>query len=132
MIVVDASAALELLLRPATHERLVERLLGTGELLVAPHLLDLEVVQVLRRFAASGELSEQRAGEALEDWSMLRITRYPHETCLRRVWQLRHNLTAYDGIYVALAESLDCPLVTCDGPLAAAPGPRATIELFAN
>ena len=56
--------------------------------------LDLEVVQVLRRFAASGELSEQRAGEALEDWSMLRITRYPHETFLRRVWQLRHNLTA--------------------------------------
>ena len=132
MIVVDASAALELLLRPATHERLVERLLGTGELLVAPHLLDLEVVQVLRRFAASGELSEQRADEALEDWLMLRITRYPHETFLRRVWQLRHNLTAYDGIYVALAESLDCPLVTCDGPLAAAPGHRATIELFAN
>lgn len=132
MIVVDASAALKLLLRPATHERLVERLLGTGELLVAPHLLDLEVVQVLRRFAASGELSEQRADEALEDWSMLRITRYPHETFLRRVWQLRHNLTAHDGIYVALAESLDCPLVTCDGPLAAAPGHRATIELFAN
>jgi len=132
MIVVDASAALELLLRPVTHERLVERLLGTGELLVAPHLLDLEVVQVLRRFAASGELSEQRAGEALEDWSMLRITRYSHETFLHRVWQLRHNLTAYDGIYVALAESLDCPLVTCDGPLAAAPGHRATIELFAD
>ena len=132
MIVVDASAALELLLRPATHERLVERLLGTGELLGAPHLLDLEVVQVLRRFAASGELSEQRAGEALEDWSMLRITRYPHDTFLDRVWQLRHNLTASDGIYVALAESLDCPLVTCDGPLAAAPGHRAAIELFAD
>ena len=132
MIVVDASAALELLLRPVTHERLVERLLGKGELLVAPHLLDLEVVQVLRRFAASGELSEQRAGEALEDWSMLRITRYSHETFLHRVWQLRHNLTAYDGIYVALAESLDCPLVTRDGPLAAAPGHRATIELFAD
>ena len=132
MIVVDASAALELLLRPATHERLVERLLGKGELLVAPHLLDLEVVQVLRRFAASGELSEQRAGEAIEDWSMLRITRYSHETFLHRVWQLRHNLTAYDGIYVALAESLDCPLVTCDGPLAAAPGHRAIIELFAD
>ena len=63
---------------------------------------------------------------------MLRITRYSHETFLHRVWQLRHNLTAYDGIYVALAESLDCPLVTCDGPLAAAPGHRATIELFAD
>ena len=132
MIVVDASAALELLLRAATHERLVERLLGTGELLVAPHLLDLEVAQVLRRFVAGGELSEKRAGEALEDWSMLRIIRYPHEAFLRRVWQLRHNLTAYDGIYVALAESLDCPLVTCDGPLAATPGHRATIELFAR
>lgn len=132
MIVVDASAALELLLRAATHARLVERLLGTGELLVAPHLVDLEVTQVLRRFVAGGELEEKRAAEALDDWSMVRISRYPHEAFLGRVWQLRHNLTAYDGIYVALAEALDCPLVTCDRPLAAAPGHRAIIELFAD
>lgn len=132
MIVVDASAILEVILRAGCRERLLERLLGSGELLVAPHLLDLEVVQVLRRFVAGGEVSEARAVEALDDYGDLRINRYPHDPLLQRVWQLRHNCTAYDGIYVALAESLDCPLVTCDKQLAGAPGHRATIELFAD
>ena len=132
MIVVDASAALELLLRAATHEPLVVRLLGSGQTLVAPHLIDLELSQVLRRFVAGGELTESRAVEAIDDWSEMRVTRYPHDALLRRVWQLRHNLTAYDAAYVALAESLNCPLVTCDRPLASAPGHRATIELFAD
>ena len=130
MIVLDASAALELLLRAAAHEKLVHRLLETGELLVAPHLLDLEIVQVLRRFAAAGEVSEKRAGEALVDYADLRIVRYPHDPLLGRIWQLRHNCTAYDAAYLALAESLECPLITCDKPLAATPGHRARIELF--
>ena len=97
MIVLDASAALELLLRAATHERLVHRLLESGELLAAPHLLDLEIAQVLRRFAAAGELSDARAREALDDYAGLRIARYPHDPLLGRIWQLRHNCTAYDA-----------------------------------
>ena len=132
MIVLDASAALELLLRAATHERLVHRLLESGELLAAPHLLDLEIAQVLRRFAAAGELSDTRAREALDDYAGLRIARYPHDPLLDRIWQLRHNCTAYDASYLALAEALGCPLITCDKPLAATPGHRARIELFSE
>lgn len=132
MMVVDASAMLEVLLRAGSRPRLVERVLGSGELLVAPHLLDVEIAQVLRRFVAGREMTEDRAVEALDDFSNLRINRYPHDPLLRRVWQLRHNCTAYDAVYVALAESLGCVLVTCDKPLAATPGHRAEIEVFGD
>ena len=128
MIVLDASAALELLLRAAGHPQLVARALASAELLVAPHLLDLEVAHVLRRFVAGGELSTARAEQALADYDDLRIARYPHRSLLRRIWQLRENCTAYDAAYLALAEAVGAPLITCDRRLASVPGHRATVE----
>jgi predicted nucleic acid-binding protein len=95
----------------------------------APHLLDLEVAQVLRRHAASGQIEAERGRLALLDLEDLPIRRYPHRLLLQRVWELRHNMTAYDAVYIALAEVLGAPLVTCDRRLAGAAGHNAQIEL---
>lgn len=130
MIVVDASAVLELLLRAASHRPLVTRTLDSGCLLVAPHLLDLEVVHVLRRYVANGDLPTSRAEQAIADYGNFRINRYSHQPFLLRIWQLRGNCTAYDAAYIALAEALAAPLVTCDRRLATAPGHRAGVECF--
>jgi len=130
MIVLDASAALELLLRAAGHRSLVARTLAAGELLVAPHLLDLEVAHVLRRYVAGGAIMASRAEQALADYDDLRIARYPHQPLLRRIWQLRENCTAYDAAYLALAEAAGATLVTCDRRLASVPGHRAKVEWF--
>jgi predicted nucleic acid-binding protein len=129
MIVLDASAALELLIRSPTGRVLEARLLAPGESLHAPHLLDLEVLQVLRRYVRKGEMSEGRAMDAIDDFRALPVNRYPHEPFSARVWELRDNLSAYDAVYVALAEALRAPLVTCDAALAAAPGHEASVEL---
>lgn len=125
----DASVVLELLLRARTEESLADRVLGSGSSLYAPHLLDLEVVQVLRRYTRAGELTPARAAEALDDLRDLRIERHSHEPLIDRVWELHHNLTAYDAAYVALAEALDAPLLTRDVRLASAPGHRAVVEV---
>lgn len=130
MIVLDASAALDLLLQGAVSVRLVSRVLASGERLAAPHLLDLEVAQVLRRYVAAGDIEVARAEQALADYADMRITRYPHDVLLPRIWELRRNCTAYDASYLALAESLGCPLVTCDAALAKIPGRNATVEVF--
>lgn len=130
MIVPDASAVLEMLLRMPAAAALEERLLGSGETLHAPHLLDLEVAQVLRRYALTGLLAGERCRAALEDLADLPLDRYPHDVLLPRIWELRANLTAYDAAYVALAEALDAALLTCDGRLAAASGHAARIELL--
>ena len=130
MIVVDASAVLELLLRTDKVPRLEERLLARGESLHAPHLLDLEVAQVLRRHAAAGDLSPERGREALADLVDLPVHRYPHDVLLPRIWELRKNVTAYDAAYLALAEVLIAPLVTCDARLASAPGHTAAVVVF--
>lgn len=130
MIVLDASAVLELLLRTTGGVAVSERIASPNESLHTPHLLDLEVLQVLRRYGASGALSADRAQLALEDLAALDLERYPHEPLLGRVWQLRDNLTAYDAAYVALAEALAAPLLTFDVRLARAPGHRARIELL--
>lgn len=130
MIVLDASAALELLLRAGRHPALVARVLRSGETVAAPHLLDLEVTQVLRRFVMAGELTEARAREAIEDHRAMGIARYPHMELLERVWQLRANCTAYDAVYIALAEALGAALITCDARLADVPGTRVAIEVI--
>ncbi len=130
MIVVDASALIELLLRTRTGARLESRLLAGGESLHAPHLIDVEVAQVLRRFTGAREMSPQRGEEALGDLADLPLHRYPHHVLLPRIWELRGNVTAYDAAYLALAEALDAPLVTCDARLATAPGHRAEVEVF--
>ncbi len=129
MIVLDASTVLELLLRTKAAAAVEARLFGRNESLHAPHLLDVEVTQVLRRYAASGTATRERCREALDDLSDLPLTRYPHDFLLARVWALRGNLTAYDAVYVALAEALDAPLLTRDRRLANAPGNRARINL---
>ena len=102
---------------------------GADQTLHAPHLIDMEVTQVLRRYAASGRVEPARCRDALDSLLDLPLDRYPHGVLLPRVWQLRHNLTAYDAVYVALAEALDATLLTRDRRLAAAPGHRARIEL---
>lgn len=129
MIVVDASAALEILLRTPAAAAVEAKLFGSGETLHAPHLIDLEVAQVLRREAATGELTAERGRLALADFADFPIHRYPHDVLLPRVWELRANLTAYDAAYVALAEALDVPLLTRDRRLARAGGHVARIEV---
>ena len=129
MIVVDASALLEALLRTPAANVLEERLFVPRQTLHAPHLLDVEVAQVIRRYAANGEIDGTRGRLALADLADLPLRRYPHDFLLPRIWDLRNNLTAHDAAYVALAEALDAPLLTRDRRLAAAAGHRAQIEL---
>jgi predicted nucleic acid-binding protein len=130
MIVLDASAAVEWLLQTSAGQLIEKRLYSVKESLHAPHLLDIEVTQVLRRLVREGTVPRNRADEAVRDLLDLQIARYPHFVLLPRIWQLRHNLSAYDAAYVVLAEKLGAPLVTRDGRLAAAPGHAAMIELF--
>ena len=130
MIVLDASAAIEWLLQTGVGRRIEQRLFAEGETLHAPYLLDVEVAQVLRRFAAAGRITSERGLAALDDLTDLGAVRYPHQVLLTRMWELRDNLTAYDATYVALAEALGAVLVTCDGRLAEAPGHQARVEVF--
>jgi predicted nucleic acid-binding protein len=129
MIVVDASALLEVLLCTPDAGAVERRLFDPRETLHTPHLLDVEVAQVIRRYAANGVIDGKRGGAALDDLAIFPLHRYPHDLLLPRVWQLRNNLTAYDAVYVALAEALAAPLLTRDRRLAAAAGHRAIIEL---
>lgn len=130
MIVVDASALLEVLLRTPAAEAVERRLFAEPrQTLHAPHLLDVEVAQVLRRYAANGEIDEQRGRAALADLTDFPIRRYPHDFLLPRVWSLRSNFTAYDAVYVALAEALHAQLLTRDQRLIAAVRRHAGITL---
>jgi predicted nucleic acid-binding protein len=129
VIVVDASAILEVLLNTRAAARVADRLFAVGETLHAPHVLDLEVAQILRRYAAAGAVTATRGAEALADFADLPLDRYPHHLFLDRIWALRHNLTAYDAAYIALAEALAVPLVTRDAALARA-GHRARVEVL--
>jgi predicted nucleic acid-binding protein len=128
-MVVDASALIEVLLRTSWAASVEERLFAAGETLYAPYLIDIETAQVLRRYAAGGEIDGARGLAALNDLADFPLQRYPHDFLLPRVWDLRHNLTAYDAIYVALAEALDATLLTRDRRLAAASGHHARVEL---
>lgn len=128
MIVVDASAVLEVLLQ-TQRARAVEAELFGGATLHAPHLLDLEVAQVLRRYARAGTLSSERGRQALRHFRDMRIDRYPHDVFLPRIWDLRDNATAYDAAYLSLAEALDAPLFTMDRKLARVPGHGARVRV---
>jgi predicted nucleic acid-binding protein len=131
MIVLDASAAIEWLLQTPKAAAIEARLFSKASQprWHAPHLLDVEVMQVLRKQAAKGSISDARGQEALQDFLDLPLVRYPHDFLLPRVWELRKNLSAYDAVYVALAEALGFPLVTCDANIAGAPGHRARIDV---
>jgi predicted nucleic acid-binding protein len=101
-----------------------------GETLTAPELLDLEVASVLRRQVAFGALPVRRAELALTDLDALPLQRVQHRFLLRRCWQLRDNFSIYDAAYVALAETIGSDLLTGDGKLARAPGPRCRVEVL--
>ncbi|HZL92331.1 MAG TPA: type II toxin-antitoxin system VapC family toxin [Vicinamibacterales bacterium] len=129
MIVVDASALLELLLRTSRCDRVAAHALAPEERLHAPYLLDVEVAQALRRLVQLGDLTPARAQEALDDYAALVIDRHAHRELLPRIWQLRESISAYDAAYVALAEALEAPLLTCDAKLARSHGHRAKMAL---
>lgn len=130
MIVLDASAAIDWLLQTASGQRIETRIYSRGESLHAPHLLDLEVVQVLRRLVRETAVSAQRADQAIQDLMSLRVTRYPHFVFLPHIWRLRNNFSAYDAAYVALTEKLGATLITRDARLASVSAPRISIETF--
>lgn len=130
MIVIDASAALELVLRTEKGKKVEARALVSEESLHAPHLIDVEVIQALRRLVQLKEITAGRGKQALDDHAGLHIRRAAHEGMLERLWDLRESVTAYDATYVALAEALDAPLITCDSKLARSHGHRAVIELI--
>ena len=130
MIAVDASALLEFLLQTPLGTRVEARLLRDRDEFHSPHLIDVEVTQGLRRLVRAGEVSADRAAEAIEDLVDLDLHRHAHLDLLTRSWKLRDNMTAYDAMYVALAEALDATVVTCDTPLAKAPGHRAQIDVI--
>ncbi len=129
MLVVDTSAVLGVLAARNPPPGLVGLLAADGDL-HGPHLLDTEVLHALHRLSIAGELTADRAEDARSDFAELALIRYPHAPLSDRVWELRHNLTAYDATFVALAERLEAPLVTCDARLARASGHRATVRLF--
>jgi predicted nucleic acid-binding protein len=131
MIVLDASALVELLLGSELGQAIATRISEPSLGLHVPHLVDVEVAQALRRYVRDGHLDPSDAGAALEDLRSLDLERHGHEPLLDRVWALRQNLTAYDAVYVALAEALDAKLLTCDGRLARSPAAAGRVDLVA-
>jgi predicted nucleic acid-binding protein len=127
MIVIDASAGVSALLNDGP----ARRLLGT-ERLHAPHLIDSEIASALRRQVHTNRITATDGWRALDTWRRLALMRYPMLGLLKRVWELRGNLSAYDASYVAMAESLDCALVTADSRLSNAPHLRCPITVVPN
>lgn len=125
MIGLDASAAVSALLNDGPARRLL-----AVESIHAPHLVDAEVVSVLRRQVNTGRLDTATAHRALTVWTRLGLIRYAASPLLERVWELRSDVTVYDAMYVALAENLDCTLVTADARLSGANGPRCAITVI--
>ncbi|HTQ60829.1 MAG TPA: type II toxin-antitoxin system VapC family toxin [Candidatus Solibacter sp.] len=127
MIVLDASAAIEWLFQSPAGIQIDRRIFSKSESLHVPNLLDIEVAQVLRRFVRDKTITALRGEEALEDLLDMPLRRYPHDFLIPRIWELRATLTAYDAAYVALAEVLDAPLLTCDAKIASASGHSANV-----
>jgi predicted nucleic acid-binding protein len=131
LIVLDASSAVAILLNVSPEaEGIRERILRPGETLHVPHLFDIEVLHALRRLNLAGTVSPERALLALSRLRDTQFIRYPHTMLVGRIWDLRHNFTAHDAAYVALAVALDAPLVTMDARLAQAPSHSAAVELY--
>lgn len=130
MIVVDASVLATALADDSADGDLARIRLIADPDLHAPHLLDAEVLSAFRGLARAQSLDARRAGQALADLVAIPVARYPHAPFAARVWELRESLTVYDALYVALAETLDAPLLTADAPLSRASGPRCEVELL--
>jgi len=132
VIVLDASALLELILDTPIGQVVAGRIADPAEGLHVPHLADIEVVQAVRRYVREGEIDAHAGETALDDLRALDLQRHAHEPLLERVWELRQNLTAYDAVYVALAETLDGILLTCDRRLSQAPGMSRRVMLVGS
>lgn len=129
MLVLDTSAILDAIAAEQPAPGLLARLSADGDF-HAPHLIDIEILHALRGMVMREEITAERAADARTDFADTVLLRYPHEPLSDRIWRLRHNLTAYDAAFVALAETLEAPLITCDGRLASSSGHDAEIELF--
>lgn len=127
-LVVDASLIVAALVDTGEDGRWAESLLA-GEALAAPHLMPVEAANILRRAALSGDISADVASLAHRDLLDLRVELFPYNPCAARVWELRENVTSYDGWYVAVAELLEAPLATLDTHVANAPGPHCRFLL---
>jgi predicted nucleic acid-binding protein len=133
MLVIDASAATELLLARPVAEAVAGHISDHGLNLHAPHLIDVEIVSAVRRLVASGDARVERGEEAIADLLDLPMARYSHDILLPRIWELRENFSAYDAAYLALAEALSdegVPLLTTDGRLARAVRAHTAIEVL--
>ena len=128
MIVVDASAMLEVLLNTPRATAIRTLFSAAGQSIHVPELLDVEVVNAVRRYVKTASLPSARAREAIQDYLNLAVKRYSHHLLLERMWELRHNFTAYDATYIALAEALGARLVTCDRALSS--GHRAEVSII--
>lgn len=129
MLVVDASVIASAIVDAgADGQRFRDRL--RGETIAGPDLLRIEVMSVVRRHANAGPLTPEQADAAIEDLIDLPISVFPTAPLLPRVWELRHNVSSYDGCYIALAEAVDGPLLTADRRLANAPGAHCVIEVL--
>lgn len=130
MIVVDASAIVEMLLHTVAGVRITPYVQTTTSTVHSPHLLDAEVAHVVRRYTLAGDIDMERGAEMVSILRDLIIHRHDHRPLLGRVWELRHSVGAYDALYVALAETLDAPLLTADSRLATAHGHRADVQVI--
>ena len=130
MIVLDASVVVELLTNGPLADSLRQEMARSGEAFIVPHLLDVEVVSAFRNMVAGQRIDSHRSEQVLAGLAALPAERYSHLPLLGRIWELRHNFTAHDAAYIALAELTDATLYTCDGKLSK--GHRARVELFAR
>lgn len=129
MIVVDASAVIEILLQSSLGRRVKAAIGAPDESIHVPELIDLEILNVFRRFLLLRQVDVHRATEAIEDFGDMPLNRHGHTLLRSRAWELRAGLTACDAAYVALAEALDAPCVTCDRRMAASTGHGAEMRL---
>lgn len=130
MIVVDSSAMVNLLLNASPHaEAIAARLRDNAGAIAVPHLLDVEVGQVLRRVVLRAEMSEDGVRRALDRLLSFPLRRFGHELLLARALEMRDNVTVYDGVFLALAEALKAPLLTSDARLSRSSGHRAEVVL---
>ena len=130
MTVADASALFQILDRGGNAAAIEARLLSRSEPICVPYLVDAEIASVLRKHVLLGRIPRPRARESLQDFLDLSLVRFEHAPLLPRVFALMHTVTAYDALYAALAESLNAPLVTCDGRLARALTGIVAVEVF--
>jgi len=130
MIVLDASVVVELLTNGILADSIRNDLVGRDDSFIVPHLIDVEVMSALRKLVAGQRIDSHRVGQFLAELAALPAERYSHTPLIGRIWELRHNFTAYDATYVALAEATDSILYTCDVKLSG--GHRARVALFTS